>query len=222
MNEHSQKLFNFLNELHEKDIQYVIFRGFEKLPHGPDKDIDMIGSYERYDEVLEIASKHLLINNSLCGHTSYGFGEWCNMRLNPYWTSDTPESWLPDAGYFRIDLQNCLYFKSPYNNFSTYWTVPKKFNDYVVETRQKREHDGVYYYIPSAECDITLLILRDTLDKDRQWKDKHVNRINNLLKTVDNEELLKCIRMVLPEPEKIIKSLRSGQLREINRIIEGI
>ena len=62
------------------------------------------------------------------------------MLLNPYFTSLEREKWLPDGdrglGYFRIDLQNSLYFKSPYNNFKTYWTVPKKFNDYVVEGKR--------------------------------------------------------------------------------------
>jgi len=225
MNKHSKKFFDFINELHKKDIHYVIFRGFGKLPTMPDKDIDMLGSFEKYNEILKIASKYFVINDNICGHINHGFGEWGDMLLNPYFTSLKREKWLPDGnrglGYFRIDLQNSLYFKSPYNNFKTYWTVPKKFNDYVFETRRKREHDDLYYYIPSIECDITLLVLRDTLDKNRQWKDKHVDRINNLLKITDKNELLKCMSMVLPESDKIVDYLYNGNLGEINKIIEG-
>ena len=124
MNEHSKKFFSFINELHKKDIDYVIFRGFGKLPIMPDKDIDMLGSFEKYNDILKIASKYFVTNNNVCSHSNHGFGEWCDMLLNPYFTSLEREKWLPDGdrglGYFRIDLQNSLYFKSPYNNFKTY------------------------------------------------------------------------------------------------------
>jgi hypothetical protein len=224
MNKHSKKFFDFINELHEKNLPYVIFRGFGKLPKMPDKDIDMLGSLESYDDILKSASKYLVKNNKICGDINYGFAEWCDMLLNPYFTSLERESWLPDGdkglGYFRIDLQNSLYFKSPYNDFKTFWTVSKKFNDYVLENRIKQNTD-ITYYIPSVECEITLLILRDTLDKNRKWKDKHISRINELLELSDKSELIRCIEMVLPESNNIVEYLFDGKFNLINKIIDG-
>ena len=144
-------LFNFIDEMHEKDVPYVIFRGFGKLPEIPDKDIDMVGSCERYSEVLEIESKHFVVNNNICAHKNHGFGEWCDMLLNPFFTSLEREEWLPDGnvglGYFRIDLQNSLYFKSPYNNYQTDWTVPKKFNPrHAVFLKDENGDEQIVYY----------------------------------------------------------------------------
>ena len=192
----------------------------------PDKDIDMLGSYDHYQETVNICKKYFVENNNICGPTNYGFAEWCEMLLNPFFTSLHRETWLPDGnrglGYFRIDLQNSLYFKSPYNNFSTYWTVPKKFNDYVLDTRRLNEHDNIKYYIPSIECDMTLLTLRNTLDKNRQWKDKHAKRVNELAKIADIPELTKCIEMVLPEATDIVNHLLNGSLKQINNIIDRL
>jgi len=226
MNKHSKLFFDFLEEIHSKNIPYVIFRGFAKLPVMPDKDIDMLGSFEDYTQIVEICKKYFVENDKICGPRNYGFAEWGEMLLNPFFTSLKRETWLPDGnrglGYFRIDLQNSLYFKSPYNNYKTFWTVPKKFNDYVLETRKVREHDGVYYYIPSVECDMVLLTLRNTLDKNRKWKDKHVNRVKELAKSANHDELLKCVEMVLPEATQIANYLLSGELNKINSIIEKL
>jgi len=226
MNDHSKLFFRFLDEMHTKNIPYVIFRGFSKLPVMPDKDIDMLGCNDHYVEIVDMCKKYFVENNNICGPRDYGFAEWCQMLLNPFFTSLERETWLPDGdrglGYFRIDLQNSLYFKSPYNNFNTYWTVPKKFNDYVLETRRIRKHDGIYYYIPSIECDMTLLTLRNTLDKNRKWKDKHANRVNELAQIADKNELTKCVKMVLPESIQIVEHLLSGNLNEINNIIEKL
>ena len=54
MNKHSKIFFKFIDEMHDKDIPYVIFRGFGKLPAMPDKDIDMVGSFENYDKIFGI------------------------------------------------------------------------------------------------------------------------------------------------------------------------
>tara|TARA_Y100000401_G_C8303647_1_gene215656 strand:- start:480 stop:1157 length:678 start_codon:yes stop_codon:yes gene_type:complete len=204
---HQHIFQNFLEELNKNNINYYLLRGFEKLPNAPDSDIDLVYDLNQHDDYIKIANKNLKHVKEFAatypnGMVDLGFAEYTSMFLTPYMTGENDPT-LPNGG-FRVDSQNCLFFYSPLNNFTKHWTVPFEFNSYVLKTKRKVSN----YFIPSAECDVVLLTLRNVLDrqgneKAKDWKEKHVNRIKNILPNCSKPELLQCFKMVLPDYEKI-------------------
>jgi hypothetical protein len=92
------------------------------------------------------------------------------------------------------------------NNYTTNWTLPRELNKYAFDNKIKIEHE-VPYYIPSVECEITLLICRNVLDLHGEWKKKHMHRIEYLKPICVREELLKCVEMALPKAEYIVECI---------------
>jgi hypothetical protein len=107
---------------------------------------------------------------------------------------------------------------SPLNNFETRWTLPEKFNDYIFDKIVEVEYD-VKYYIPSAECELVLLVLRDIFDLKGSWKKKHIDRINFLKPNCDKKEILKCVGMVLPNAESIVECIYNNTFDNIFNLI---
>tara|TARA_Y100000310_G_scaffold36023_1_gene33952 strand:+ start:665 stop:1351 length:687 start_codon:yes stop_codon:yes gene_type:complete len=222
-----QNIFKeFLQDLNDNEIIYYLLRGFEKLPHEPDTDIDLVCNLNQYDDYIKIADKNLehvkqYASTYPQGTYNAGFAEYANMLYTPYMTPGPEDASLPNGG-FRVDSYNCLFFYSPLNNFTKHWTLPFEFNSYVFKNRKKVD----YYFTPSAECDVLLLTLRNVLDiqgngRAKTWKQKHVNRIEKILQDCDKTELLKCFKMVLPDHEKIVNFIYEKKYTNIfNEIIK--
>jgi len=213
---HKEIFFKFINELNDNNVSYYFMRGFGKLPDKPDTDIDLVCKLPDWKKFTEIASSHL----SLEGNVNHGFGEYCDMLYYPYFTPGESDGSIPN-GRFRIDSYNCLHMKSPYHHFTTMWTLPEKFNDYIFDKKIKVEY-STPYYIPSKECELTLLVLRDIFDLQGSWKQKHIERITSLKAGCDRNELLKCIKMVVPNPEKILEAIEEGRFGDIFRLSMGV
>lgn len=92
---------------------------------------------------------------------------------------------------------------SPYDGFSSFWTVPKAFYESVF-VRKKNERG---FFIPSVEDEITLLLLRNLLDQHGHWKEKHKIRITELLEVASRQELIQQVAMALPFAEKLCQHL---------------
>tara|TARA_Y100001938_G_scaffold148191_1_gene231227 strand:+ start:8730 stop:9377 length:648 start_codon:yes stop_codon:yes gene_type:complete len=210
---HQDKFFDFIDDLNKNNIKYYFLRGFTKLPHKPDTDIDLVCHMSDWDFFNKIAENHL----SGEGFQNFGFAEYCDMRYHPFFTPGPTDHSIPN-GRFRIDSYNCLHMSSPMNNFRTYWTLPYKFGEYVFEKRIKVPYETPYY-IPSVECEILLLVLRNILDFQGSWKAKHINRIRDLKGNFDQEELLNCTSMVLPHSDKVVEYVCSDQYNKIFNLV---
>lgn len=214
MNEESKKFFNFLKEINSEQINYVIFRGFLTLPEKPDTDIDLTVAESQFNKMTEIALKYFVKKPELCDFLNYGTGEWCEMLYHPFFTSHKSHPYLPGRGFFRVDTYNSFYFRSPYNNFNTFWTVPKKFNDLVLDTKIKVDMENTYFYIPNRECEIILLLLRQ-LDKKPsragKWQPKHISRINSIWQEVDKDVFINSLSLVLANSEKIYDNFNNKE-----------
>jgi hypothetical protein len=211
MSAHKDNFFNFIKALNENNVEYYFLRGFSKLPDKPDTDVDLVYNHEQIKIYRKIAGQHLTLEAN--EDQNYGFAEYADMLYTAYFTPGPHDDDIPN-GRFRVDSYNCLHMLSPSQNFQSRWTMPIKFNRYVSETRVKVEYE-VPYYIPSPECEIILLVLRDCLDLQGSWKQKHIDRVNLLMEDYNKEELIKCASMVLPRPEETVSLIKMGRHPEI-------
>ena len=177
---HKQIFSNFIKELNSNNINYVILRGFLKLPHSPDSDIDLACHLDDWDKFNLIAAKHLS-KDPREPFQNYGFAEYCNMLYHPYFTPGVKDNRISN-GCFRVDSYNSIYFSSPFNNFKGFWTVPFSFNNDVFSEKISRSCGDYFYYLPKIEHEIVLLILRSVLDiigwKRKKCKDKHKKELS--------------------------------------------
>tara|TARA_B100000686_G_C16781096_1_gene971918 strand:- start:1570 stop:2256 length:687 start_codon:yes stop_codon:yes gene_type:complete len=224
-NNHSKRFFKFLDVLDKNNIKYVIIRGFSRFPNFPDTDVDLVYSTDNHEEYISLAKEHLVPYTGVRGSewTSFGSGEWCEMLYSPCGTPGEPDSNIPNKR-FRVDAYNSIYFKSPYNNFQTYWTVSKEFNDIVLDTRIKISEDFGSYYIPEPEYEIALLIARNVLDNKKRpkWNTKHKDRIASMLNSIDREKLTSRISMLFPSSDKIVDLLYDSSFEDIMYYALGV
>ena len=208
---HQETFAVFLEKI--GDLDYVCIRGFINLPNALDTDVDVVFSLEHFDSMMDIAKSELAFMAT--DYRDFGFAEWCNMIYAPFFTLGDHDSTIPN-GRFRVDTYNSLYFASPHNNFTTNWTVPKKFNDLVLQERVKRDN----YYVPCPEHEILLLICRDVFDKQGVWADKHVLRMFDLMTNISRDKFLAGLEM-LKFPEKVLDHLEDGDYTLLSGTIMG-
>lgn len=207
-NTHSRLFFQFLNALEDNKVRYVIIRGFGEFPRSGDTDVDLVYHIDDHDEYVKLAKEHLIPYNSGRGSewASMGSGEWCEMLYLPCKTPGEPD---PDIhnGCFRVDAYNSLHFKTPYNNFTTFWTVDKEYNDQVIDSRYKVKESYGSYYLPKKEDEIALLVARNVLDNKKRpkWNTKHKSRIENIIESVDREVLENRVSRLFPNSKKIVE-----------------
>jgi hypothetical protein len=222
---HSEQFFNFLSLLDENNVRYVLIRGFGKFPKSADTDVDLVYHIDDHEKYTNLAKEYLTLYDEGRGSewTSMGTGEWCEMLYSPCRTrgKDNPE--LPN-GCFRIDAYNSLHFKTPYNNFTTFWTVDKTYNDSVLETRVCIKEDYGSYYIPQSENEIALLVARNVLDNKKRpmWNTKHKQRIEDLFPAIDTKILEDRISKLFPCSKKIVELLYERKYESVMDYALGI
>ena len=213
---HQQKFFSFIEDLNKNNIRYYFLRGFTKLPKIPDTDIDLVCHLDDWGVFNKIAESHLISE----GFQNFGYAEYCDMLYHPYFTPGPADHSIPNER-FRIDSYNSLHMSSPMYNFRTCWTLPHSFGEYVFEKRLEVPYD-VPYYIPSKECEVLLLVLRNILDFKGTWKAKHINRINQIKQDCNEEELVKCTEMVLPHSQQVVQFIYDNQYHKIFNLVMEI
>ena len=218
--DHSKSFFKFLNILDELEIRYVIMRGFSRFPTSPDTDVDLVYHIDDHEKYVNAATMYL---KKLPSWQSFGSGEWCEMLYYPSATRGEEDKNLPN-GHFRIDAYNSIYFKTPYTNFSTYWTISKDFNDFVLANRVKNDENFGTYYTPEIECEIALLVARNVLDNKKRpsWNTKHIKRIESVLSRADKTKLIDRIQKLFPNSEKITDLIYEGKFTSIMDYALGI
>jgi len=216
MENHKKQFWKVINEINDNDINYVIIRGFCRLPDSGDNDIDMVPHYSNFEKNIEIIKKHLDCH----WEREYGFAEYAFMRNHSYKTKGPDNHQIAEKRFY-IDSQSSLFFLSPFKNYTTSWVVPHAFNEYVYETKIKKHFDEGFIWIPSIENEITLQILRNVLDKQGHWKPKSCKRVFDLLPQIDEKELIKSVSMVLPGAKRVVSSLKSGDFNSVNKYSLG-
>tara|TARA_R100000234_G_scaffold116321_1_gene93238 strand:- start:590 stop:1282 length:693 start_codon:yes stop_codon:yes gene_type:complete len=220
---HKQIFSNFIKELNNSSVNYVILRGFGRLPHSPDSDIDLACHIDDWDKFNQIAMKHLS-KDPKEPFENYGFAEYCEMIYHPYFTPG-PKDRNISNGCFRVDSYNSIYFSSPFNNFTSFWTVPFKFNNDVFASKIEMSCGDYNVYIPCPEHEVTLLVLRSVLDiigwKRKKCKEKHKQRIKHLLKQCDEERLKKELSKVLPPNDLVIECVKTVDLHKLYNNLIG-
>jgi len=219
---HRQIFSNFLNDLNKNQVRYVILRGFARLPKSPDSDIDLACYHEDWNKFNEIAPKHLS-KDPKEPFENYGFAEYSDMLYHPYFTPGKKDRSISN-GCFRVDSYNCIYFSSPFKNFKGFWTIPHALNESVFTERVSLKNSDYTFYIPKPEHELTLLVLRSVLDvmgwKRKRCKDKHKNRIKNLLPACDRAILKEEISKVLPVNDFVMTCIEKVELEKLyNKII---
>jgi hypothetical protein len=223
---HRDIFFTFIKDCNREGIRYLLLRGFAHLPDLPDTDIDFVVHPDDWQKFIEIALRHLERDPGI-SITDFGYGEWAQMLYYPLFTPGPADHAIPNER-FRVDCYSSLFFSSPAKNFTSKWTVPKPFFDYVIISRlfhmhllENGERVGPYY-VPNELCEIVLLVLRDVLDLRGQWKEKHINRINVLLPLVTDEFLKGLMETVLPNSDEIVDALRRNDYDVIFNLAMGI
>lgn len=215
---HSEQFFDFLKVLDDNKVRYVLMRGFGKFPEEADTDVDLLYHLDDHDKYTELAKEHLTPYNAGRGSewTSMGSGEWCEMLYSPCRTRGQDDPKISN-GCFRVDAYNSLHFKTPYNNFTTFWTVDKEYNDFVLEARKRVDAPYGSYFIPEAESEISLLVARNVLDNKKRpmWNKKHKKRVEDLLPVVNLQTLSDRIERLFPNSEKIVEMLKDKKYESV-------
>ena len=221
---HRELFAEFIKELNTEDVNYLILRGFARLPQSPDSDIDLVCHPDDWVKFNAIASKHLS-KDPREPFENYGFAEYCDMLYHPYFTPG-PKDHSISNGCFRVDSYNSIYFSTPFTGFKTFWTIPHDLSERVFAEKLTK-NSGMYdYHIPSPEHEVTLLILRSLLDvigwKRKACKQKHKNRVSVLLPNCNEGKLISEIKCVLPRPEFVLENVKRGEYKKLyNEIIGG-
>ena len=216
METHKKQFWDLMDEINSNSINYVIIRGFLRLPDSADNDIDLVPHYTEFDKCMKIIKQHLECH----WEREYGFAEYAFMNNHSY-KSRGPDNHSIAEKRFYVDTDSSLFFSSPFKNYETTWTVSHSFNEHVYNTKIKKEFDEGYIWIPSPENEVTLQILRNVLDKRGHWKQKSINRVYDLLPRVDKEDLIKSIELVLPYARQVAESLYKKDLHSVNKYSLG-
>ena len=211
-----KECFNYvLNTLNSNNIKFVIIRGFKYLPLKPDTDLDIIIHPESYNKFIEIYSK--LKDDNLVrvqkpvkyiSNNNYYF-------YTPIFTAKhfKEGSHLP-GNYYRFDTYSDLFFyKDGEGRGKNAEVCNQLFKKYLFDNMIKVNN----YFIPNSVSEIILLIYRNLYDKRGNWKRKHINRINELMSTVDRADLSKVVNMCFTSEQKILEHIEKRQFKEITK-----
>ena len=216
MSTHKQQFWNLMKDINSSGVNYVVIRGFGRLPDSADNDIDMVSHYSQFEDCKKIISSQFEHHYT----HDHGFAEYSNMMNCSYKTSGPDDMSIAEKRFY-VDINSSLFFKSPYNNFTTYWTVSHALNERVYKTKIKKEYEDGYIWIPSPECELTLQILRNVLDNKGVWKPKSVARINELMNEVDVSLLEETISLCLPNSTQVVEALKQNNLKAVKQYCLG-
>ena len=212
----------FINDLNDNEISYVILRGFARLPVSPDSDIDLAVNPTDWEKFNKIAKKHLSVDPKE-PFENYGFAEYCEMLYHPYFTPG-PKDRTISNGCFRVDSYNSIYFSSPFNDFTSFWTIPNDLSQKIFLEKQNIKTSEYNFYIPKPEHEVLLLVLRSVLDvmgwKKKKCKQKHKDRIAEIITSCNMDELNDNLKGIFPQTDFVLNCIKNVQLELLyNKLI---
>ena len=204
-----------LNIFNINNIKFVIIRGFKFLPLKPDTDLDIIIHPESYNKFIKIYS--ILKNSNLISvRTPERYIENDkNVFYTPLFTSRHLKegNHLPGK-YYRFDTYSDLFFyKDGEGNGKNAVICNQLFKKYLFDNLIKIDN----YYIPNPISEIILLIYRNIYDKKGKWGEKHINRINTLISTVNKKDFSRILLFCFTKEQKILEYLQIKQFNKITK-----
>ncbi len=177
---HLNQLKCFFEFLNNEKIRYVVIRGFLKLPITADTDLDIIihpDDFQKCISSMKIKKKNKTFSINLITNCIYEpcltTGEYDNTMSN---------------GCFRLDLYNNIFFHCGAYKYQ----LPLFFLNIIFNSvNYKIPETATEIKIPTKEMEILLLICRAIIDKNgKKIQDKHIKRIEFLIKSGINNKLL--------------------------------
>jgi len=176
----------FIKFINNKNINYVIIRGFQKLPLLPDTDLDIMVEKKNFQKLCSLlkcskyfsdrAPGHMLIDNMKCIY-------------HPFFTVGQKDNSIPN-GCFRLDIHNafCFFYKNKV-------VLPQQIENIIYDTKIMYKQ---LYYIPNNQWEFILLLYRIVFDLGGRIRDKHINRLKYLQKQlIFNYGAIKyCLNMI--------------------------
>lgn len=215
LNTHKECYNYILNELNINNIKFVIIRGFKYLPLKPDTDLDIIIHPDSYNKFSEIYSK-LKNDNLIRIQPSEKYIENDKeVFYTPLFTSNQLKEGehLP-GNYYRFDTYSDLFFyKDGEGIGKNAITCNQLFKKYLFDNLIKIDN----YYIPNPISEIILLIYRNLYDKRSNWSGKHINRINELLLSINKDEFNKICYYCFTSEQNIYEYLTAKEFNKINK-----
>lgn len=181
MNIHQKSLNNILNNFNNSNIQYIIIRGFLKLPTTADTDLDIIINNSDFDNAIIILNNYCY-KRSECDKVFNINNKY--LRYHSFRTKGKYDNNMSN-GCMQLDIYNyCFNFEG-----KEIYTAPCLFQENLFLNKIKKD----LYYIPSKEYEIILLCMRSIYDQNYKWQEKHVKRIKNIYN--DKEKLQETIKL---------------------------
>ena len=167
---HKELFAAFIGELNAKEVNYIILRGFARLPDSPDSDIDLVCHPDDWETFNSVATKHLS-KDPREPFEDYGFAEYCNMLYHPYFTPGAKDSSISN-GCFRVDSYNSIYFSTPFTNYKTFWTIPAELSDRVFVEKLRKNSGAsrkVFLFLVQEVTFLLKIILEITMRSISIW-----------------------------------------------------
>lgn len=166
---HREKFDLFIKFLNYEKINYVIIRGYKKLPITPDTDIDIVYDEKDEERFLEIVKLFWDVNKNTILNNIFDF----ECKYTQWWTSGEPDKSIANMR-FTMDTYNHFFFHVN-NQFCLEKNQEKKIFHSKIKTYQG-------FYIPKPEYELILLGYRSYYDQNKAFKEKHLNLIFEIIK----------------------------------------
>jgi hypothetical protein len=212
---HKECYNHILNTFNRNNIKFVIIRGFRYLPVKPDTDLDIIIHPESYKKFIDIYSKLRENNLIIVRNTERYIENTKEVFYTPLFTaSHLKEGNHLPGRYYRFDTYSDLFFyKDGEGKGKNAIICNQLFKKYLFDNLIKVDN----YYIPNPISEIILLIYRNLYDKRSNWSVKHINRINELLLSINKEEFNKICHYCFTSDKNIYEYLTAKKFNKINK-----
>jgi hypothetical protein len=204
-----------LDTFNTNNIKFVIIRGFKYLPLKPNTDLDIIVHPNSYKKFVEIYTQ-IKNNNLIKIRTPKIYIE--NKKIYLY-TPLFTESYLREGkhlpgNYYRFDTYSDLFFyKDGEGKSKNAVTCNQLLKKYLFDNLIKKDN----YYIPNSISEIILLIYRNIYDKQGNWSNKHINRIEELIVDIEKDEFNKICNYCFTSDKNIYEYLKTKQFSKISK-----
>ncbi len=204
-----------LNTFNKNNIKFVIIRGFKYLPEKPDTDLDIIIHPNSYSKFVEIYSKLKNDNLIRVRHPAKYIENNKEVFYTPLFTaSHLKEGNHLPGRYYRFDTYSDLFFYKDGEGGSKNAIICNPlFKKYLFDNLIKIDN----YYIPDSISEIILFIYRNLYDKRGKWSGKHIQRINELLPSINKDEFGKISNYCFTSKQNIYKYLITKNFDKISK-----
>lgn len=199
---HLENLHSFIYELNNKNIKYVVIRGWRTMPKTADTDLDIVihpDDYTKFQQVMKefIAQQKCAFNVEVPYKSSYQ--AW----YRAYRTLGIRNDHLTNKGY-QFDTYNNVFFFGPNK---TAITLSEEFLKYLFQN--KKQH--YYLNIPDELSEMILLYCRTYIDLNGNWKPKHKKRFLELAQNISQQAFITMLNSSLgPDAVHIVSQVENA------------